>query len=510
MTHEGGATRTPADTGAAPRFFSSYLWNSAAKLGDFGLAYVFAVVLARMLLPAEYGAYASVLSLATLVFVLSSMGIDNTLHRFLGEYAATPETHRAPTLIRMLLGVRVALIVLFVGAVVLGRDWIAAQYENEIIAPLILSGALYMVCQSLASFASNVLVGLLRTKIVGILTLLFRSANIVAAYTILNRGAGVREIMVMLGVTGSLLLLGYLWSIGKLLGGRGGPIEFKPVLVFATSAWVLTAVGFGLGKQSDVIILNAVRHGQAEIAFYDVAFSLTHAVGTALTGGLSGIALALFSRRQTRRPEAIGSLWSSVIALTGTVVTPLVVFLMANAHACVVTIYGREYAEAGPLILAYALPMTVNWLLGGGASSTALLATHRIASVLRVRVITGVLNVLVNIMLVGRWGAAGALAGTGLCAMSAVLAELTLARRALGLQTPLRHIPYVVGAAVVAMIPSVIWRPAGLGPLALHGIIYALIYGGLLVLIRPLQRLDDGLVGALPGRLRDLVVRVTR
>ncbi len=501
--HSAGIDRTPG-------FFSSYLWNSAAKLGDFGLAYVFAVLLARMLTPADYGTYASVLSLVTLVFVLSSMGIDKTLHRFLGEFAATPRTHKAPTLIRALLGIRLGLIVILVGAVILGRDWIAVRYENAAIAPLILAGALYMVCQSLASFASNVLVGLLRTRAVGVLTVFFRGTNIAIAYVLLSRGAGVQEIMVMLGITGALLLLGYIWSIGRLLGDRGDAVEFRPVLSFAASSWLLTAVGFGLGKQSDVIILNIIRHGQTEIAFYDIAFSLTHAVGTVLTIGLSGIALALFSRRQTRRPEAIGSLWQSVIVLTDTVVIPLVVFLMANASACVVAIYGREYACAGPLLLAYAAPMTINWLLGGGASSTALQATHRIRKVLRVRVVTGVLNVAVNIVLVTRWGAAGALIGTGVCAMSAVLTETIIARRVLGVEFPLRHIPYVVGAAALALIPSAVWRPSGLALLAFHGVAFALLYGGLLMLMRPLPKLDEGFVAALPKRLRALIVYVSR
>jgi len=494
----------------APGFFSSYLWNSAAKLGDFGLAYVFAVLLARMLPPAEYGAYASVLSLATLIFVLSSMGIDKTLHRFLGEYAAQPEKHRAPTLVRMLLGVRVVLIVILVGAVVLGRDWIAARYENAAIAPLILAGALYMVCQSLASFASNVLVGLLRTRAVGILTVLFRGANILLAYVILSRGAGVAEIMIMLGVTGAALLLGYLSSVGRLLGARGTAIEFGPILAFGAQAWVLAAVGFGLGKQSDVIILNMIRHGQAEIAFYDVAFSLTHAVGTVLTVGLTGIALALFSRRQTRRPEAIGSLWRSLITLTGSVVTPLVVFLMGNATACIVAIYGKEYADAGPMLLAYALPMTINWLIGGGASSTALQASHRIGTVMRVRIITGVLNVGVNIVLVSRWGAIGALAGTGACAMTAVIVEAYLARRALDSELPVRHLPFVIVAALAALVPSRLMHPDGFLALVLHGLIYAGIYGGLLILTRPLPPLDEGLMAALPEQLRRFVGRVTR
>lgn len=508
----------PGEPGAAPapsrmsrNYFASYLWNSAAKLGDFGLVYLFSVLLARMLDPVGYGSYATILSLSTLVFVLSSMGIDRTLHRYLGELSATPQGRAGvPSLLKFLLAVRIALLAALVAAVVLGRDWIALRYSNEAMAPLILAAALYMVCQSLVSFASNILVGLLRTRAVGVLTVAFRAANLGLAYLVLRSGGGVREILVLLGASSAVLLVGYLWKTLPLFRGEGRAVRRRSVLGFAASAWVLTAVGFGLGKQSDVILLNAIRHSQSEIAFYDVAFSITQVAGTVLTVGLTGISLALFSRRQKARPEEVGGLWRSFVVLVGSAVVPFVAFLVANAHASVVAVYGPEYREAGGLLAAYALPMGVGWLLGGGSSSTFLQATHRIRTVLAVRVVMGATNVVLNVFLIRLWGAQGALAGTGICAASAVIGEALITRRVSRVSVPGRHLAPVALAVAVALVPSLVLRPEGLLPLLAHGLGFSAIYAALLTFLRPLPELDESLVASLPAPLRAWMTRLSR
>ncbi len=71
-------------------YFPSFVWNSVAKLGDFGFAYLFSVLLARLLPAEDYGLFASIMSVATLAIVVASTGIDNTLHRVQGESGASP------------------------------------------------------------------------------------------------------------------------------------------------------------------------------------------------------------------------------------------------------------------------------------------------------------------------------------------------------------------------------------------------------------------------------------
>jgi len=509
----GPATGGGGRVGLEPstRYFSSFVWNTVAKFGDFGLAYLFSVLLARMLAPAGYGAYASILSICTLVFVFTSIGIDNTIHRFVGEASGSTETRRRiPTLVRLLFFFRLVLIAVLVTATVLARGWIAERFADDAVAPLIAAAALYLVTQSLVSFAAGVLTGLLRTRAVAAFTLVLRIANLALAYRLLGSGAGVREIMLMLGFTSAALFCGYLLKLLPLFRGAGTKIDSRSVAAFAVVAWGLAIVNFGLGKQSDVILLNAIRHDTTEVALYDVAYTLTQTVAMLLTVGLTGIALTLFSRRHGTRPEGLGSLWESFVALVGTAVLPLVLFLIVNARACVQVVYGAQYAAAAALLPLYAVPMLVNWTLGGGASSTALHAANRIRTVLWIRVATGAANVALNVVLIRMWGPRGALVGTGVFAASAVALETTFVRRMLGGRVPLRHLAGVVPAALLAAIPSFFLRPVGAVALIGHGVVFAAIYVLVLHATRPLPRLDEGLIRALPEPIAQRLAALTR
>jgi O-antigen/teichoic acid export membrane protein len=492
-------------------YFPSFLWNSVAKLGDFGFAYVFSVLLARILEPADYGTFASILSVSTLVIVLASTGIDTTLHKFLGETgAAGGDTRSVPPLIRALLGARLALTAVLVAAAFFARGWIASRFQNEAMAGLISSSALYLVAQSLALFGANALVGLLKTRSVAVFTVCVRLANIGLAYALVRSGAGVQEIMLMLGWTSAALAVAYAFAVLPLARGASGPSRLSPAFTFAAISWVLAAVSFGLGRQSDVIILNAIRHDQTEVALYDVAYSLAQTVPMVLTIGLSGIALALFSKRHRSRPEGLAPLWRTFVVVVGAVTLPLFMFMIVNARACVTLIYGERYGDAGALLRIYAIPMVVYWVLGGGASSTALHAANRIRTVLVIRTVVGLVNIAANVFLVRAWGAAGALLGTGVCGAAACVWELAAVTRATRAAPPVRHLAGIACAIAVALAPSVIARPAGLAALAGHGAVFVGVFLVALRFLRPLPPLDEGLVAALPPAVAAALAAFTR
>jgi len=487
-------------------YFPSFVWNSIAKLGDFGFAYVFSVLLARMLAPEGYGTFASIMSVCTFVIVLASTGIDNTLHRFLGEASAHPDTGpRVSLLLRALGRARLALTACLVLAVFLGRGWIAARFQNPAMAGLVTSSLVYLAAQSLALFGANALVGLLRTRAVAAFTTCFRLANIGLAVVMVRGGAGVPEIMLMLGGTSVALAVAYAVVVVPLARGGLSTADLSPAFSFARTSWVLAVVSFGLGRQTDVILLNVLRHSQTEVALYDIAYSLAQTVPMVLTIGLTGIALTLFSKRYASRPDGLASIWRSFIVIVGGVTVPLFVFMIVNADACVSIMYGTQYSGGGRLLVAYALPTVIYWALGGGASSTALHASNRVKTVLAIRTVVGVLNVVVNVFLIRAWGAWGALVGTGVCGAAAGLAELVAVATTARAAPAVRHVPGLLAATAVGLAPSVLARPEGLAALAAHGALFVVLFLATLRILRPLPELDEGLAAALPARIASLL-----
>jgi len=503
--------RNDPGAGGAPGqgYFESFVWNSVARIGDFGLAYLFSVLVARMLDPAGYGSYASIVSIATFVLVISDAGIGKALNRYLGAASASPDgALEIPTLVRSLFVARLVLIGVLTAGVFFGRGLVAAWFQNNAIAPLIAITALYLVMHSLAMFAVAVLTSLLRTRVVGIFTLVVRVANLVLAYVLLSRGAGVGEIMVLLGVTSSVLFMAYLSQIRAAFGGPCRPVDLPRLLMYAANGSVLGVVSFGLGRPADVILLNAIRHSQTEVAIYDVAYSLVRTVASALPMGMIGVALTLFSRRHRARPGSVGVLWQSLVVLLGAAVVPPVVFLIANARACVLAVYGASYVQASTLLLAFAVPMCVGWLFGGESSATALLSTDHMRTSVRIRIAAVVTNVAVNVFLIREMGPVGALLGTGLVNAGVYVVEALAVRRVLGTGVPVRHVPGVLVAMAAALAPSLVLKPAGIAQVLGHGVLFVGIYLAVLALLRPLPTLDEGLVSALPLRLGRFLTRL--
>jgi O-antigen/teichoic acid export membrane protein len=493
------------------RYFASYVWNTVARFADFGIAYIFTVIVARILAPAEYGTFTTVMSVATLAFVVTSTGIDNTLHKFIGEASASSTTFgEIPSLLRSLLTVRVLLTIAVASVVFASRHWIAGVFEADAVAGLIGIATLYIVAQSLASFGANALTGMLRTGVVAALTTVARVLNIAVVGVVLRWGSGVSGVLFLLGFTSALAALAYLRWILPLVRRRGTPVDTGPVFSFAASAWVLSVVGFGLGRQSDVILLSALRHVQEEVAIYDVAYSLAQTVAMGLTIGLAGIALTLFAKRFRARPDELGSLWGSFVVLVGAAVVPFLAFVAVHARAAVVGIYGAPYREAGVLLQVFTAASLPSWILGGGAGTTVLQATARIGTAVRIRVVFGLANVVANVFLIRAWGPAGAILGTGVCASGAVVAETVAARRLIGARLPTRHLPGMILATAVALLPSVLLRPVGLPALVGHALLFTAIYLAALATVRPFPALDEGLVGSLPKPARDLLRRLSR
>ncbi len=56
-----------------------FIWNHFAKLTDYGLAYLFAVIFERKLGASEFGVYVTMMSIASAAIIIGGAGLDVTL-----------------------------------------------------------------------------------------------------------------------------------------------------------------------------------------------------------------------------------------------------------------------------------------------------------------------------------------------------------------------------------------------------------------------------------------------
>ena len=104
----------------------------AIRLGGAGLGYVVQVVLAQFLGALNYGVFAMMWILTTVAAQLSAAGFNESSNRFLPGYLAQGDHAHAKGFVRLAklltLGVSVAVMVIGICALLLGRAWISQIY----------------------------------------------------------------------------------------------------------------------------------------------------------------------------------------------------------------------------------------------------------------------------------------------------------------------------------------------------------------------------------------------
>jgi O-antigen/teichoic acid export membrane protein len=179
-----------------------------------------------------------------------------------------------------------------------------------------------------------------------------------------------------------------------------------------------------------------------------------------------------------------------------------VAFCVPHANAIMGVLYGSDYAAAGPLLALFLALNALVRLAGGGAHDAALYVLGRQQWVVVSR--WGSLGVLAlgDVLLIPRFGAAGALLAVGLAQLAAELFLLALARRALARPYPVPFMLRVLAALTPPLIVTIVWRPSNFLGLVLAGVVYALLFVICLRVVRPLDGEDEGLLREVSAPLR--------
>jgi O-antigen/teichoic acid export membrane protein len=161
------------------------------------------------------------------------------------------------------------------------------------------------------------------------------------------------------------------------------------------------------------------------------------------------------------------------------------------------------------MMLAYTFAWVLTRVTGGGTNMTVLYAMEDPRVPLAIYGASGSFNLLVNLFLVHRFGAVGAVLGTGLSMVgSSVTSGLIVIRRT-GAFFPVVFALKVLAASLAGTwLAHALPRPGGVLGVALAGVVAIVVCVALLRLMRPLHDDDRRLLVRLNPRLQALVSRL--
>jgi hypothetical protein len=153
----------------------------------------------------------------------------------------------------------------------------------------------------------------------------------------------------------------------------------------------------------------------------------------------------------------------------------------------------RLFGAAGARGIAVALfPLNaLTRLAGGGAHEAALYVLGRARWAVFSRWFAlGVLFIL-DLILIPLYGVAGCLLAVGIAQMVAEMIQLTIARSRLRRSFPVAFMLRILLALVPGLILTAFWRPTSWVGLISSGLVFALLFLIMLLLLRPFDAEDD-------------------
>ena len=453
-------------------------WNHANKLAEYGILYVFSLVLARFLGAEEYGVYSVVISVISLLLVISSIGFDQALNKFVAQLSEPRQIEQLRFLVRRLGLIRLGSHVLLSGGLLVFRYQISVLFKNDGIAQYLEIMSLYILFKGMGDFLANVFIGKLETKIVFIVNTVNRVLLLAVGTFLLTGGFGLFEVLVVFAGVSGLTFLIFLIKSKSQIFGREAYLPLSSVFSFAAANWLFLIVGIGLGRYSDMVLLGGIKGAGNETGFYDLAYSLTMAIEFVFAMGFMGVVLSVFSKLAHSDPAKLSVARVGVIQYQQALILPAGVFCLFHADAIIVMLVSSEFVAVIPMFQAFlGFKLASVVVIGGGVNSALLLSLGKERVSLMIRSVAGALNVAVNYLVIPFYGALGALCVTGAFMVIATGLEFVSVSKIIGARYDWVFLLKVVLVCCAAVGVSSVIPSETISLLTINALCYVVVIG---------------------------------
>lgn len=475
--------------------FRNFFINYGTRIVDFGFTFAINIIVVRGLGPESFGLYTTVFAIAGVFALVSNLGFEEILNTYIPRYRDFRS--RAAYLFSTVLSARI--IILSAGSFAL--YFLAGPISELIDTPVV---AYYLRISLPFLFIGNI-----TTVFTFLYTGLFRFGTLAAGKAILlvlqlagvilifEFGYGIDALIYLLVIINAVLLIFYFILGYKYISfKRTDGVVLKKLFLFGLTVWLINLATFGLGKQSDIILMGVFKIGNDQVGYYQTAFGLCNTLNTLGLGGLFGLSLSVYASASNDSIEKLARMWNVVLKFSTAIMAPGLLFTIVFADSILVGLYGVEYRPGVILYQIFASFMLFARYLGGRSHTIALYALDKQNTVFIIRLILGVFNISVNAFLIPKWGAMGALIGTGFSALLTSLVELIVVSRLIGASYPFSYMAKILISSLIAIVPFSILFPRQLWVVTVCGILFYGIVVIILWLLKPLDRNDvDSLAG---------------
>lgn len=483
------------------------------------LAYIYRVLVARTLGPADFGIFSLGVAVLGIVLVFAALGLYQGILHFVAVYDSTGE----PAKVRgtILFGLKLQLVssIIFALAMFLSADFVAVYFFHEPSAALVikilsvalpfyvLTSNLMILAQAFKKIEYKIL---LRNVIENIIKIAITAALIFFGFGLFGITAGLA-----LSITATFFISLYLVHKKVFpLFKRGEKPVYSARQIFSYS-WPLLAVGFFslLLSSTDTIMLGNLSEAY-DVGIYNVAQPTANLLLIASFAFGSLFLPVITGLWAQKKVAEFATTFKVVTRWTVATAFPCLLFTLLFASEILGVMFGDVYAEgAGALMI---LSLGVFSMSLGGSTSSILESIRKTKLVFLNSVFCGLLNVALNAWLIPVFQASGdAIIGAAiataisyslwnLLALAEVYALIKIHPYNRAYISPIvaSFISIAVFFALKAAIPPIqsFSFPINFIALSAFGCFFLALYGLLFVVLRGIQAEDLAVLKSLENK----------
>jgi PST family polysaccharide transporter len=451
------------------------VWLSISNFGGRMLKAVVIIYAARVLDPVRWGVVSYAITLAGFFTLFVDPGINVLLMR---EGAKAEEKHQMNLLsttfyIKLALIVLVVLFVLFIGPT------FTLLPGAKFLLPVT---ALIIIGDTLREFFSS----FIRAKEkmewearIFLLTNLFIVVLGFAALLLFHKdGARAFGWAYAAGTTiGALIAL---WMLRPYLRKLFSNFSSKLILPIMRSAWPFAITGAlgALLTNADILIISWMRTA-GEVGIYSAAVRIVQVLYL-FPVVIQYSTLPLFSRLAKSNNKRFRDILERAVVIIFAVSIPIAFCGIFLGTAIMKFVFGAAYAAGGPSLAILLLTMIVDY--PGGVISVAIFAYDHQKALINASIIGGVSNVLLDLILIPRYGITGSAVAT-LIAQTLNNVYLWYVMKKINYFEVIPHLKKITLASAIVAVASALMLLAH-APLIAIVVLVVLLYGFLLVTFR--------------------------
>ncbi len=391
MSREGGRTSFLTSSGYA-----------TVTAGSAGLLLLLLMLAGRRLSAADYGRFSYALALATIIETVMDVGLGHVTVR-----AVARDRSAAARIFRDVLGLKlmwvaIGLAMLFVGAPILRSDAVVVRTCYL----LGISSAIRSYLLTVRGFFQ----GLNRFGLEAAVVVADRVLLLVVGGLALAGGYGLCGLSVSFVISRALMLVAVTLVVHRVAGSALPTFDRAVWRELQAAALPLGFFMIALNTYSyiDTLILGYMRT-DAEVGWYTAAYRLYEGL-TYAPQVLAAVLTPRLSYLFVHERHRLRSLFTRVLLLAAALGLALGGAALWLATPIVTILFGRAYVAAAPplqILAGGAVFVFCTWILHAAAIATDLDRRLVVTTVVGL-----VANVLLNVMLIPRWGISGAAAAT--------------------------------------------------------------------------------------------------